>query len=137
MKKIIKNLMGIALGLILSVTCGSTIVHAAPAPSLTSVSITDVTADQNDKVYIEVTEVGTSKMRFVYSNNQLLEENLNEMVSLDFNGDRIIDGYRRYFYTGYSVSDLYPGLQFNVRAEFTNAMYPWDTKYANQVFTFN
>ena len=31
MKKIIKNLMGIALGLILSVTCGSTIVHAAPA----------------------------------------------------------------------------------------------------------
>ena len=49
MKKIIKNLMGIALGLILSVTCGSTIVHAAPAPSLTSVSITDVTADQNDK----------------------------------------------------------------------------------------
>ena len=100
-------------------------------------SITDVTADQNDKVYIEVTEVGTSKMRFVYCNNQLLEENLNEMVSLDFNGDRIIDGYRRYFYTGYSVSDLYPGLQFNVRAEFTNAMYPWDTKYANQVFTFN
>ena len=137
MKKIIKNLMGIALGLILSVTCGSTIVHAAPAPSLTYVSITDVTADQNDKVYIEVTEVGTSKMRFVYCNNQLLEENLNEMVSLDFNGDRIIDGYRRYFYTGYSVSDLYPGLQFNVRAEFTNAMYPWDTKYANQVFTFN
>ena len=137
MKKIIKNLMGIALGLILSVTCGSTIVHAAPAPSLPSVSITDVTADQNDKVYIEVTEVGTSKMRFVYCNNQLLEENLNEMVSLDFNGDRIIDGYRRYFYTGFSVSDLYPGLQFNVRAEFTNAMYPWDTKYANQVFTFN
>lgn len=129
--------MGIALVLIISVTCSNTIVHAAPAPSLTSVSITDVTADQNDKVYIEVTEIGTSKMRFVYCNNELLEENLNEVVSLDLNGDRIIDGYKRYFYTGYSVSDLYSGLQFRVRAEYTNAMNPWNTLYANEVFTFN
>lgn len=78
------------------------------------------------------------KLKFIGGRDILiLEENLNEMVSLDFNGDRIIDGYRRYFYTGYSVSDLYLGLQFNVRAEYTNAMYPWDTKYANQLFTFN
>lgn len=136
MKKLVKCLMGIVLGLVLSVTCGNTIVHAAPAPSLTSVTITDVTADQNDKVYIEVIEVGTSKMRFVYCNNQLLEENLNEMVPLDFDGDRIIDGYKRYFYTGYSVSELYAGLQFRIRAEFTNAMNPWNTLYANEVFTF-
>lgn len=46
--------MGIALGLILSVTCGSTIVHAAPAPSLTSVSITDVTADQMIKCILRL-----------------------------------------------------------------------------------
>ncbi len=137
MKKIIKSLMGIALGLMMLVNCGNMTVLAAPAPSLTSVSITDVTADQNDKVYIEVTEVGTSKIRFVYCNNQLLEENLNEMVMLDFDGDRIIDGYKRYYYTGYSVSDLYPGLQFVVRAEYKNAMNPWNTLYANQVFTFN
>lgn len=137
MKKIIKKLMGIALVLIISVTCGSTIAYAAPAPSLTSVSITDVTADQNDKVYIEIVEVGTSRIRFVYCNNQLLQENLAEMIMLDFDGDRIVDGYKRYFYTGYSVSELYSGLQFRVRAEFTNAMNPWNTLYANEVFTFN
>lgn len=111
--------------------------YAAPAPSLTSVTITDVTADQNNKVYIEVTEIGTSSIRYVYCNNQLLTENINEMISLDLDGDNIIDGYRRYFDTGYYVSGLYSGLVFNCRAEYRNAMYPWNTLYANEIFTFN
>ena len=112
-------------------------VHAAPAPSLTSIAITDVTYDENNKVYIEVTEMGTSSIRYVYCNNNLLSENLNETVSLDTNGDNIVDGYRRYFYTGYTLSQVYSGLQFNVRAQYTNAMSPWNTLSTSAVITFN
>lgn len=130
-KKVFAMLLCAALMLGISIT-----VYAAPAPSLTSVTITDVTADENDLVYIEVVERGTSSTRFVYCNNQLLQENINEMVSLDTNGDHIIDGYRRYFYTGYSVSDIYPGMQLVVRAQYKNAMQPWNTIYANRIFTF-
>lgn len=132
LKKIVALLSCMALVLGMTMTAS-----AAPAPSLTSVTITDVTADENDRVYIEVVEMGTSSSRFVYCNNELLQENINEMVSLDINGDRIIDGYRRYFYTGYSVDDIYPGLSFNVRAQYRNAMSPWNTIYASQIFRFN
>lgn len=111
-------------------------VQAAPAPKLTSVKITDVTVDENNKVYIEVTEMGTSKNRLVYCNNELLKENIYETVPFDVNGDRIIDGYRRYYYTGYMLSDIYSGLKFRVTAKYTNAMSPWNTLTATQIFTF-
>lgn len=130
-KRLVTIMLCMALVMGFSITA-----YAAPAPSLTSVTITDVTADQNNKVYIEVTEIGTSSIRWVYCNNQLLTENINEMVPLDLNGDSIIDGYRRYFDTGYYVSDIYSGLVFNCRAEYRNAMYPWNTLYANRIFSF-
>lgn len=135
MKRMKKLSVSIIMSLVICLMF-STTAFAAPAPSLTSVRITDVTADQNDLVYIEVLEMGTSSTRFVYCNNQLLQENINEMIPVDTNGDHIIDGYIRYFNTGYRVSDIYPGLQFNVRAEYRNAMQPWNTIYANQIFTF-
>lgn len=130
-KRLVTIILCMALVMGFSITA-----YAAPAPSLTSVTITDVTADQNDKVYIEVTEIGTSSIRWVYCNNQFLTENINEMVPLDLDGDNIIDGYRRYFDTGYYVSGIYSGLVFNCRAEFRNAMYPWNTLYANRIFSF-
>ena len=46
--------------------------------------------------------MGTSSTRFVYCNNQLLQENINEMISVDTDGDHIIDGYIRYFYISLS-----------------------------------
>ena len=112
-------------------------VNAAPAPTLRSIAITDITADENNKVYIEVTEIGTSKNRLVYCNNMLLSENTNEIVMLDTNGDRIIDGYKRYFYTGYKINQLYSGLQFNVRVQYTNAMSPWNTLTTSATISFN
>lgn len=110
--------------------------YAAPAPSLTSITINDVTADEYDKVYIEIIEIGTSKNRYVYCNNSLLKENINEMVMIDRNRDGIVDGYRRYFYTGYSVSDISTGFSLDVRAQYTNAMRPWNTISARRLFTF-
>lgn len=80
--KRIKRICALALTVLFMIGFTTT-VHAVPAPSLTAVTISDVTLDENDKVYIEVTEMGTSKSRLVYCNNELLKENVNEIVSLD------------------------------------------------------
>ena len=110
--------------------------HAAPAPPLRSVTITDVTADDNDVVHIEVVEIGTSKTRYVYCDNTLLKENIREMQMLDLNGDGLIDGYVRYFTTRYRVDDIVPGFNLNVRAEFTNESRPWNVISTSRRFVF-
>lgn len=140
MKKILKRFIG---AMVLCAMCVCMLntnlieVKAAPAPSLKQIGITDITVDEYNKIYIEVTEIGTSKNRYVYCNNTLLTENYNEMVMVDLNGDRIVDGYKRYFYTGYTLNQLYSGLRFNVRVQYTNAMSPWNTLTASKTFTFN
>lgn len=140
MRKIVKRFVG-AVALFAMCVCMLNTnvmeVNAAPAPPLEEIGITNVTIDEYNKVYIEVTEIGTSKNRYVYCNNTLLSENINETVMLDLNGDRIIDGYKRYFYTGYTLNRLYSGLRFNVSVQYTNAMSPWNTLTTSTTITFN
>lgn len=84
-----------------------------------------------------MTEIGTSKDRFVYCNNDLLKENINEIVYFDSNGDKIIDGCKRYYFTSYTLNQIYKGLRFNVRVEYTNAQQPWNTLYTRRTFSFD
>ena len=71
--------------------------YAAPAPSLSSVQITDLMVDDYNQIYVEVVEYGTSRSRTVFFNNSLCQEDYNEMSMITRNG--IVIGYRRYFKT--------------------------------------
>lgn len=98
----------------------------APAPSLTSLQIIDLAVDEKNEIHVVTKEIGTSKNRFVYWNNNLCKENLNAMEML-VGSDRIVYGYIRYFHTGVYYSSSVSGMTARVSAKSTNAMSPWNT----------
>lgn len=107
--------------------------YAAPAPSLSSVQITDLMVDDYNQIYVEVVEYGTSRSRTVFFNNSLCQEDYNEMSMITRNG--IVIGYRRYFKTTTRWTESIVGITYNVRATYTNAMRPWNTISTSTSFT--
>lgn len=117
--------------------CGSVPVFAESAPPLTVAKITDFTFDDTDnmQLYVEVTELGTSRGRYVWANNILCDENINA-TSYIWNYANIRTGARRYFKidgvygieTPYGYTTNRPGQTYEIRVRFDNAMAPWDSK---------
>lgn len=133
------------IALILMLVCLFSVnvpVFAESAPPLTKVQITDLTFDENMQLHIEVTEIGTSRGRYVWANNVLCEENINETQYL-YNYSNISYGAKRYF----KVKDVYAiegpnglttnksGQSYTFRVKFTNAMYPWDDQSTSITIT--
>lgn len=113
-------------------------VQAAPAPGLTSLQITDLALDDNDEIHVEITEIGTSRpgTRFVWWNGSLCQENIYETQTL-WGRDNIAYGYKRYYHTGVYYSSSLSGRTFDVRAQSTNLMSPWNNLSTSTSFTFN
>lgn len=109
----------------------------APAPSLTSLKITDLAIDQYNEIHVETTEIGTSRAgtRFVRWNGNLCSENFNETIIL-WDSSNIAYGYIRYFHTGIYYNDSLNLGTVRVTAESTNAMSPWNTLSTSATFTF-
>jgi len=131
--------MMIMLLVFVGMFCITAPVYAAPAPPLTQIAFTDLTFDNNMQVYVEVTEIGTSSSRFVWANNILCDENINERVIL-WNSSNIAYGAKRY----YKVNGVYAienpngtittnrsGQSYTFTARYHNAMAPWDQQTAS------
>lgn len=116
------------------IMCSGFAVKAAPAPSLSSISIIDLALDDNNEINVVVKQIGTSNSRFVYWNGTLCEENLNETQYL-VGSDRIVYGYIRYFHTGIYYDSSLSGQTASVSATFINAMSPWNTLSTSTFFT--
>ncbi len=107
----------------------------APAPGLTSLQIIDLAVDEKNEIHIVTKEIGTSRAgtSLVWNNGSQCTENYNEMQMLT-GSDRIVYGYIKYFHTGVKYSSDVSGRTFDVRAQATNAMNPWNTLSASKRF---
>lgn len=133
-KKLLKHVMVAALIISFIVGINGNIANAAPAPKLTSVSITDLTVDDNGEIHVEVTFKGTPKYTYVYWNGRLLTENINEEQYI-WGRDKIAIGYVKYYHTGIYLNTMVSGQVVNVSVEATNAMSPWNTLSTSRIFT--
>lgn len=104
-----------------------------PAPSLSSIRITDLTVDEKNEIHIEVRTMGTAKWVLCWLNGVQCEENYNESVVIPSNGTII--GRYRYFHTGMYYSDEMSGRRFMIQAEAQNAMSPWNILSTSNTFT--
>lgn len=103
-----------------------------PAPGLSSISITDLTVDEKNEIYIEIKVMGTAKSVLCWCNGMQCDENYNEMVSI-VSGNRVVGTYR-YFHTGIYYSASVSGSTIDARAQALNAMSPWNTLSTSRSF---
>ena len=100
--------------------------YAVPAPSLKSISITDLAYDEKNEINVEVTIIGTPKNVLCWYENTLCQRNMNEGYYLFHSGSNAY-GEVMYFKTGmYYTPDNY-NKTVNVRCQATNANRPWNT----------
>lgn len=96
-----------------------------PAPGLSSITITRLLIDENNKVLIEVEIMGTAKSVLCWCNNTQCTQDFNRITSIT-SGNKVI-GSRRYFKTNISRAEVESGIVLNMRAQATNAVSPWNT----------
>lgn len=104
----------------------------APAPGLSSVTITDLAVDQNNEIHVEVQVMGTARSVLCWSNGMQCDENYNEMVSI-VNGNIVVGTYR-YFHTGIYYSEDVSGMSLTTSVQAINAMSPWNTLTTSRNF---
>ena len=95
------------------------------APGLSSISITRLLIDENDKVLIEVEIIGTAKNVLCWCNNMQCTQDFNRISSIT-SGNRVIGSYH-YFKTNISKAEVESGIVLTMRAQATNAVSPWNT----------
>ena len=103
-----------------------------PAPALSSVTITDLTVDENNEIHIEVQGMGTAKSVLCWCNGMQCTENYNAMQDI-ISGNRVIGTYR-YFHTKIYYTESASGTTINARVQAINAMSPWNTLTTSRTF---
>lgn len=104
-----------------------------PAPSMSSVQVTDLAVDENNEIHIEVKIMGTAKSVMCWCNGMQVSENVSECVYIESN--RIVVGEYRYFHTGIYYTDEAVGKNITASVKAINAMSPWNTLTASNSFT--
>lgn len=104
-----------------------------PAPSLSSVQVTDLAVDEKNEIHIEVTIMGTAKSVMCWCNGMQVKENVAECVFIENN--QIVVGEYRYFHTGIYYTAEVVGDNITASVKAINAMSPWNTLTASNSFT--
>ena len=104
-----------------------------PAPGLSSVAITGLYYDENNKVLIEVEIMGTAKSVLCWCNNMQCTQDFNRISSIT-SGNKVIGSYH-YFKTNISRAEVESGIVLNMRAQATNAISPWNTLTTSETVT--
>ena len=107
-------------------------VDAAPAPTLTRVSIQRIVYDSNLDVFVEVEYTGRPSTSKVTCNGYDCPEQINYRETVFSN--RIEIGEKRYFKTPYKYSEALNIDSFIVYAEAQTLSYPRKTLYDNRIF---
>lgn len=136
MRGIIKRIIsGILLSVMLAGIAMPLTAYAVPAPSLSSVTITDLAIDENNEINVEVTIIGTGKNLTCWYDNRQCQMNMSEGYYLVNPGSNIAYGEVVYFKTGMYYTPANYNKTVEVRFQATNVNRPWNTLSTSRSFT--